>query len=220
MIALVIGSTGLVGREIIKALLARPDIEKVISFVRRPAMRQHNLGYEKLEEHVVDFEKIESWKGLIKGDILFSALGTTRGQAGSKEEQYKVDYQYQWDIARIAKENGAHSYVLISSVGANAESPFFYLQMKGELEKDIGILGFKKIRILRPAALKGQREKPRLGERIGTRVLDLALPLIPKALKSQIRPIDAKIVADVAVRSAFKEHLGTLVYNSSDIWLD
>lgn len=220
MIAIVIGSTGLVGGEIIKALLGRADIEKVISFVRRPVMQQHNLGYEKLKEHVVDFEKIESWKALVKGDILFSALGTTRSQAGSKEEQYKVDYQYQWDIARIAKANGIHSYVLISSVGANAESPFFYLQMKGELEKDIGILVFKKIRILRPAALKGQREKPRLGERIGTRIVDLALPLIPKSLKSKIRPIDAKIVADVAVRSVFKEHLGTLVYNSSDLWLD
>ncbi|MBK7891268.1 MAG: NAD(P)H-binding protein [Bdellovibrionales bacterium] len=220
MIAIVIGSTGLVGGEIIKSLLARADIEKVISFVRRPTEQRRLPGLEKLEEHVEDFDKIESWKSLIKGDVLFSALGTTRSQAGSKEEQYKVDYQYQWDIARIAKENGVHSYVLISSVGADAESPFFYLQMKGELEKDIGILGFKKIRILRPAALKGQRKKPRLGESMGTRILDLALPLVPKALRSQIRPVEATLVADVAVRSAFKEHLGTLVYDSSDIWLD
>ena len=220
MIAIVIGSTGLVGGEIIKSLLARADIEKVISFVRRSTEQRRLQGSEKLEEHVVDFDKIESWKDLIKGDVLFSALGTTRSQAGSKEEQYKVDYRYQWDVARTAKENGVHSYVLISSVGADAESPFFYLQMKGELEKDIGILGFKKIRILRPAALKGQREKPRLGERIGTRILDLAIPFIPKTLRSQIRPVEAKMVADVAVRAAFKEHLGTLVYDSSDIWLD
>lgn len=220
MIALVIGSTGLVGGEIIKSLLTRADIEKVISFVRRPTERHRLPGSEKLEEHVVDFEKTDSWRGLIKGDVLFSALGTTRSQAGSKEEQYKVDYQYQWDIARIAKENGVHSYVLISSIGADAESPFFYLQMKGELEKDIGILGFKKIRILRPSALKGQREKPRFSERLGTRILDLAIPLVPKALKSHIRPVEARMVADVAVRSALKEHLGTLVYDSSDIWLD
>lgn len=219
LIAVVIGSTGLVGSEVIKALFARPDVEKVKSFVRRPSQTENLPGSEKLEEHIVDFAKVETWKKLLIGDALFSCLGTTRSQAGSKAAQYKVDYQYQLDVARMAKEWGVQTYILISSIGADANSPFFYLKMKGQLERDVETLGFAKTRILRPAPLKG-RHGSRLGEQLGIRVLELALPLFPKGLKEHLRPVEARTVAEIAVRSAFKEHLGTLVYDSANIRLD
>ena len=113
--AIVIGSTGMVGKELVKKLIENEHYSEIISLVRRPS----GITNPKLDEHVIDFDRPETWKDLVKGDVLFSALGTTIAKAKSKEEQFKVDFTYQYNVAKIAVENGATSYVLISSAGAN-----------------------------------------------------------------------------------------------------
>ena len=131
MKALVIGATGATGRELVQLLLKDEDFDKVTIFVRNAP----TINHKKLKIQVIDFKKIEKNKDLIKGDILFSALGTTKKDAGEKDQQYEIDYTYQYEFAKIAADNGVGQLSLVSSVGANAKSSFFYPKIKGALEE-------------------------------------------------------------------------------------
>lgn len=204
---LIIGSTGLVGREIIRLLL---DDHEVHSFSRRKL----GLSHPNLHEHIVDFDKIETWQDLLSGDVLFSAMGTTLKAAGSKNAQFKIDHDYQWKVAKVAANNGVSSYVLISSVNADSTSLFFYLRMKGELEDKVSLLPFRSINILRPGPLKGDREKERLGEIISTKILDL----MPKVLATPgIRPILASSVAKMAVKTGLEQFKGIRIIGPREL---
>lgn len=207
------------GREITKLCLSNPSFDSVSIFVRRTSDLKSFDTRGILKEHIVDFDRIPDWSKNLKGDVLFSALGTTAGKAGSEEEQYKVDYQYQWDVAHAARQNGISTYVLISSVGANAESPFFYLRTKGELEADVTMLGFPNLRILRPSILSGHREETRIVEVIADGLLSRAEKILPRKLfPLRFKPIPAEVVAHAALRAAAKTHQGALTFDPADLW--
>lgn len=221
--AMVIGATGLVGREIVKLLLEKQEISKVTTFVRRPSNLKMLDRAGKMQEHLVDFDRVKNWSRLLTGDALFSAMGTTMRTAGSEEAQYKVDYQYQWDVAHAARENGCTTYVLISAAGANPDSPFFYPRTKGELEADIGILNFPSLRILRPGLLKGDRDAiqspPRTFERAANRILDSASRVLPRTLfPLKLKPIPVETVARAAVNASLKSHAGALIFGPEELW--
>jgi uncharacterized protein YbjT (DUF2867 family) len=203
MKAIVIGATGLVGRHITESLLQNPSINEVVVFVRR----QLPFSNPKLKVHIVDFEKMD-WKNEIQGDVLFSALGTTIKVAGTKEAQYRIDHDYQFQVAEAASKNGVSSYVLISSVNADEKSRFFYLKMKCELEEKVRNLPFKSISILRPGPLKGHREKERLNEQVANGILDH----LPSFLVTPgMRPVDGKKVAQVAVKEGLSGKSGVRI---------
>ena len=124
--ALVIGATGATGQEIVSQLFENDSFNSVSIFVRKDP----NITHSKLKTYVIDFSKVEDYKDLIKGDVLFSCLGTTLRDAGSKDKQYSVDYTYQYEFAKIASDNGVPIYSLVSSTGANKNSPFFYPKIK------------------------------------------------------------------------------------------
>ncbi|PWJ42589.1 NAD-dependent epimerase/dehydratase family protein [Sediminitomix flava] len=193
--ALVIGATGLVGKNLVQLLLHDAAYDKVIVFARRST----NIGHSKLQEHIVDFDHIESWKELLKGDVLFSAMGTTIKKAGSKDVQYKIDYTYQYDVAKAASEQGVNQYVLVSSSGANAKSPIFYARMKGELDEAVIKLNFEKVAIIRPSVLVGEREERRFGEMIGIKLGKVLSAILPPIAK--YKPIRGETVAQAMINS-------------------
>ncbi len=216
---MIVGATGLVGHEIAKLSLRSPEVKEVSVFVRRPTLLRPFDDRRILKEHIVDFERIDDWAKLLTGDTLYSALSTTAKVAGSKDAQYKVDYQYQWDIAHAARQNGCRTYVLISASGADADSPFFYLRTKGELEKDVAVLDFPLLRILQPGLLQGDRPAPRLGEIIADKVLSRIEKVVPKFLfPLKLKPIPAETVAHAAVQAASKPHAGSLKFGPADLW--
>ena len=100
--SIVIGATGATGKELVVRLLEDSDFSSVSIFVRKkPA-----ISHKKLKIYKIDFSKIGDYRELIKGDVLFSCLGTTLKTVGSKVKQYKVDYTYQYEFAKYASENG------------------------------------------------------------------------------------------------------------------
>jgi len=197
-VAIVLGATGLVGKQLVKLLIKDKTFTKIKVFVRRST----NILDEKIEEHIINFGDTNSYKSEIKGDVLFSCLGTTIKQAGSKNEQYKVDFTYQYDFAQIAANNGVSNYVLVSSTSASSKSRIFYSRIKGELEDAISELSFKKISIIRPSVLVGEREESRSGEIIASKVFNVVGKIAP--FLNKYRPIKGEEVA-LALINSFKK---------------
>ena len=193
--ALVLGASGAMGRELVKLLLDDSNFSQVSVFVRTVP----KISDVKLKIHKIDFAKLEEYKGLIKGDILFSALGTTKKEAGGKKEQYLVDYTYQYEFAKMASDNGVTNYSLVSSTGANSNSSFFYPKIKGELEESVKKLNFKKIDIFQPPMLIRQPDLMRSGEKSGIKFLNAVNKI--GILKSQ-KPLNVKDLALKMIKEA------------------
>jgi uncharacterized protein YbjT (DUF2867 family) len=211
MNALLIGASGLVGGRLLSLVLDDVRFANVLSFGRRKTGKSH----PKLVEHVVDFDSPAVWSEMVRGDVAFSALGTTAGQAGSQAAQRKVEYDYQLHFAQAAVKNGIPVYVLCSAASANPHSRMFYSRIKGELDRDVQKLGFDRVRIMRPSLLGGDRESPRLGEKIGS----LALRgLNAVGLARRYREIDGSVVARAMLASAFDPEAGTRIFTLDEIF--
>ena len=187
--ALIIGATGATGRELVNKLLLDDDFTQVSIFVRNAPTIKH----KKLKIHEIKFKELEKYKDKIKGDILFSALGTTKKDAGGKDQQYEIDYTYQYEFAKIAAENGVGQFSLVSSVGANAKSSFFYPKIKGALEEAVKKLDFQKIDIFQPPMLIRQPDLMREGEKSGIKILNRLNKI--GILKSQ-KPLAVEALAE------------------------
>lgn len=208
--AIVLGATGLVGSALVRRLLADERFGSVRTLVRRPAGTRD----ARLEEHVVDFDAPGSWSGLVRGDVLFSALGTTLRAAGSQEAQRKVDHGVQLRVAEAARRNGVETYVLVSAAGASPASRIFYSRMKGELERDVEALRFPRARILRPGLLDGERREVRSGERWALRLLRPLAPVLP----ASARPIRVEVVARAAIAAALDPAPGARRYEAGELF--
>jgi uncharacterized protein YbjT (DUF2867 family) len=172
----VAGATGLVGREILRGLLADETVAAVHSLGRRPTGLQH----PRLTSHVVDFTSLPPLPDL---DEAYLALGTTIKVAGSQSAFRAIDFDANLAVARAAKAAGACRVGLVSAMGADARSRIFYSRVKGELEEALTALGFVALVIARPSFLAGDREalgQPvRAGEKLALRVGALLRPLMP-----------------------------------------
>src|SRR2546423_1011567 len=196
-IAIVIGATGLVGSSLVKQLLN----DDRFSTIRVLARRGSGIQHPKLEEHLINFDNPAEWQQLVKGDVLFSALGTTIKKAGSQQEQYKIDHDYQYNVAKAAADNGVPVYVLVSAAMASEKSMIFYSRMKGELERDSKQLPFQYIHILQPGILTGDRKENRSGEKISIALIRFLNRL---GIARRQKPIDASIVARAMINVSFK----------------
>lgn len=206
----VIGATGLVGKELVKLLLENENFEKVRIFVRRDT----GLQQLKLEQKIIDFRNKETWQKFLTGEVLFSALGTTLKQAGSKEKEYEVDFTFNFNFAQAAKDNGIKNYVLISSIGANAKSRIFYTRMKGELDETVSKIGFENLAILRPSSLTGDRKEKRLSEIISLPVLNF----LTKFMLKKYRPIKGKTVAKAMINAVLKPESDRTVWEADEVF--
>lgn len=194
MKALVIGATGATGKDLVSQLLTDNGYDEVNVFVRRPLAVEN----PKLKTHIVNFDKPEEWKDLVKGDVAFSCLGTTLKTAGSKEAQRKVDYDYQYNFAKAAKENEVEDYILVSSYGAHPKSKLFYSRMKGELEQSIKDLHFNKLTIFQPGMLE-RKDSERTGEVLGGKIIKFANKF---GVLTQQKPLPTEVLAKAMINSS------------------
>jgi uncharacterized protein YbjT (DUF2867 family) len=207
--AIVIGSTGMIGLELVHQLLRHDHYESVTTLSRRST----GISHPKLQEHLIDFDKPETWTSFVQGDVLFSTLGTTQAKEGSKEGEYKVDYVYQLTVAEAAVKNGVPAYVLVSSAGANPKALSFYMKTKGQLDEKVNTLPFKSTVIMRPGQLDGERLEKRSAEKIGLKIM---YGINKLGILRKIKPIHSSQLAKAMITVAGNE--GKNMYTLNEIF--
>lgn len=211
-IAIIIGSTGLTGSHLLKALLTGNAYEKVISFVRTAS----KISHPKLVQHVVDFDVPESYKDLVEGNDMFCCLGTTIKKAGSQDAFEKVDLEYPVMFAKVAATKGVKQFSIISSLKANSKSNNFYLRTKGRCEEALRTIPFQSISIFRPSLLLGNRKEFRFWEKLVAPIMRFISIFLIGRLK-KYRPINSKRLAYAMYSIAQQSTVGYHVYESDNI---
>lgn len=210
--ALLLGATGLVGGHVLDLLLHDPAYGGVLVLGRRAAPREH----PKLRQETVDFDRLRDFSGVVRAQDVFCCLGTTIRAAGSREAFRRVDLDYPRAVAEAGARNGAERFLLVSAMGANANSSVFYNRVKGEAEDAVRTLPFKEVAILRPALLLGERTERRPGEALAQRLAPRLTPLLRGPLR-KYRPVEAATVARAMVRLARSGGRGVRLVESDGI---
>ncbi len=200
--ALVLGATGLVGRELLRQLLDDPAFRQIVVVARRAT----GVVHPKLDEHLLDLARMDQRPALFAVDTIFCALGTTIKVAGSQEAFRRVDHEYPIAAAKLGLAAGAQHFLLVSSLGANPKSRVFYSRVKGEVERDLTALPYPSITIARPSLLAGDRGEFRLGEQLALRFGWLMPP--------GIRPIPAADVAGALIEAGREQAPGVHILES------
>ncbi|EPR0604075.1 TPA: NAD(P)H-binding protein [Escherichia coli] len=202
---LITGATGLVGGHLLRMLINEPKVNAIAAPMRRPlgdmpgVFNPHDPQLSDALAQVID-----------PIDIVFCCLGTTRREAGSKEAFIHADYTLVVDTALTGRRLGAQHMLVVSAMGANAHSPFFYNRVKGEMEEALIAQNWPKLTIARPSMLLGARSKQRMNE-------TLFAPLF-RLLPGNWKSIDARDVARVMLAESMRpEHEGVTILSSSEL---
>lgn len=198
--AIVIGATGLVGRELLKQLNQIESCEKITAIVRHEDAELKSL--EKVQQFSLDDFLLLNDEDANGYSHAFSCLGTTLKKAGSKQNFYNVDYEMNAHFADLFETTDTH-YLLISAMGANAQSKIFYNKVKGELENHIHSLNLKYVSILRPSLLLGERQEQRTLEDMTQKLYQKFSHLVPNTFK--YKPVTAEQVAHTMVDAALTQ---------------
>lgn len=197
---LLAGATGLVGGGVLSLALAGADGPRLVAPVRRPLAHAHPRLSALVTDLSAGSEALSSAVAAVAPQVLayICCLGTTLKQAGSREAFLAVDRELVLRLGEVARRLGAGHAILVSSVGASAQSGNFYLRVKGEAERGLAELGFERLDLLRPGLLLGERGERRFAEGLGQRLAPLANPLLLGGLR-RYRAIAAADVAAAAV---------------------
>ncbi len=206
------GATGLVGRHCLARLLEDPSFDRVIAIGRRPPP----ISHPSLEPLIVDFEEWCRDPQLPLCDTVICCLGTTRRKAGSRAAFRRVDRDYPVALARAGREAGAARFLLVSAVGANPRSRFFYNRVKGEAETAVQGPGYDFVGIVRPSLLLGEREESRAAESIAALIGRRVGPLLRGGLR-RYRPVHAADVAGALVALASSADRGVRIVESEEV---
>lgn len=199
-----LGSTGLVGKNVLRLLARLDQIQHVYCPVRAvPQFSELGIseGSSKIDFEQINFESHEKLRaGFLGCEAVICCLGTTRKKAGSKAVQEKIDLRLPLSLAAIAKKEGVKHFLCVSAQGANSASPFFYNRLKGMLEEGLTMMGFESLTLVRPSLLLGKHKEPRFGEDLMQKVFGRH----PEYLPSFFRPVHAETVAAHLVASLLK----------------
>ena len=207
--AILAGATGLIGSKLLELLLNEDAYSRVVALSRKKL----TVSNTKLLNIVVDFDNLQNYSSLLKGDDVFCCLGTTIKEAGSKGAFRKVDYDYPVSLAKTTHQEGARQFLLVSALGANKNSSIFYNRVKGEVQEAVGKMEFEGLHIFQPSLLLGSRVRKRTGEYIGKAVMNTFDFFIPKKYKA----IESVKVARAMLTIANREQRGTIIYESDQL---
>ncbi|WP_425251639.1 NAD-dependent dehydratase [Janthinobacterium sp. NFX145] len=199
---ILIGATGLVGREVLRLALADGRVTAIVAPVRKPLP-----AHAKLDAPLVDFDRLPADAPWWQADAVICTLGTTMKVAGTRQAFRRVDHDYPLAAARLALAAGTRTYALNSAAGANAALRFFYNRVKGELERDLEALGFGSLTHVRPGLIGGERDVARAGEGAALRLLRVLGPVLPRRWRINPAPRIASALLAAALASAPGVHV-------------
>jgi uncharacterized protein YbjT (DUF2867 family) len=199
---LLVGATGLVGRNVLAQALRDPRIGRVVAPTRRPLPARPGL-----ENPVVDFDELPEEAPWWAVDGVICTLGTTIRTAGSQAAFRKVDHYYPLAVARHARRHGAQSFALNSAMGADPTSRFFYSRVKGDVETSLAGCGFPSLTLVRPGLIGGERDEIRPAEFLAQRVLGVLGPMLPRRYRLVPAENIATALIDAAVHAKTGRHI-------------
>lgn len=206
---MLIGVTGLVGRNCLPLLVTHKAYHKIVLFTDRPL----NLDHPKIQECVVDFDQLDDHAHLFQGHDFYCCLGSTPAKATDREAFYRRDYQQAFTAAKIAALNEVNQLLLLSAVGANAEANLYFSRVKGELEKSVKALPFWSAHIFQPSLLLKERNENRWGEKWANK-LGKVIDSATGGLLTKYKPVEAEVVAKAMINAAQQLRAGVHVYPS------
>lgn len=203
-IAILIGATGLTGAILLEKLLSDTTIKTVKLFSRNSAENKH----QKIEEYLIDMYHLNDQIVNFTGDVVFCCIGTTKAKTPDKETYRKIDYGIPVAAANLSKQNGIHTFIVISSLGADSKSNVFYSRIKGEMERGVLSANIENTYILQPSLISGVRREKRLGEQLANIFMRILDPKIPRKYKA-IYPETIALAMLVLSKKGYDEHIIT-----------
>ncbi|ENX21101.1 NAD(P)H-binding protein [Acinetobacter sp. CIP 102136] len=206
---IVIGATGLVGKQLIKRLQDEPTCQQITAVVRK---HQNDLdALDKVQQLVLEDFLMLNDQDVSKHSHGFSCLGSTMKKAGSKQAFYSIDYTINAHFAELLQQTSAH-YLLLSAMGADPQSHFYYNRVKGELEEYVQTLTLDRISLIRPSLLIGERPEQRFLEDIAQQVYHKVSRFIPDSFA--YKPVTADQVAHTMVEAALTQTVKFEIYDN------
>jgi uncharacterized protein YbjT (DUF2867 family) len=208
-VALLAGSTGLIGGQLLTLLLADDYYTSVVAVSRKPL----GISNPKLTNVVCELHELGTALVEVNANDVFCCLGTTMRNAKTKEAFRAVDFDAPLALAHITKQNGATNYLIVSALGANKDSSIFYNRVKGEVEEAIDQVGFDCLHILQPSLLMGPRKEQRAGEGAAQTFYKIFGFLIPKKYAA----IESIKVARALIAFAKQQRFGKHLHSSAEM---
>jgi uncharacterized protein YbjT (DUF2867 family) len=205
--AILFGASGFIGGYLLDELLNNPEYEQVTVVVRKPLP----VAHPKLKMLIGDFKTLPNLKADFAADEIFIALGTTRKNTPDLEDYYRVDHDYPVLAAKMAKQKGATSVFIVTAIGSDANSRFFYVKTKGEVERDIIALDFRHTHIFQPSMILGNRVEKRAMEKTLIKIWGIVDSLFVGGL-NRYKGIDGKNVAKAMAKAAKNQHDKVKIY--------
>lgn len=207
--AIILGATGLTGRALLDLLISDPDFELIKLFSRRSI----GVSHPKIKEFLVDLFELESESASFTGDVVFCCIGTTKSKTPNRKVYRQIDYGIPVAAAKLCRKAGIPNFIVISAIGANAQSRLFYNRTKGEMERDVLKEQIPNTFILQPGLLVGKRDEKRPGEAFASGFFGLINPILPLRYRS----ISAESVAQTMWLLS-KQTGGSRVMDQKEMW--
>ncbi len=210
--AIILGATGLTGNLLLHKLIEdeRYDSIKLLS-----RTKINNLP-EKVTQFIGDLLKLDTYKADFTADEVYCCIGTTASKTPDKKLYSQIDYGIPVTAAKLSKANKIETFLVVSSLGANAKSKIFYNKTKGKMENDVLNQQIKNTFIFRPSLIGGDRQERRVLEKIGITIFKIIQPLFIGKLK-QYKITDAKNIAQAMINLANSNNYDKTIITSSDI---
>jgi len=172
--AILLGGSGAVGSELLQLLLADNRYEKIKLFARSSI----NVRDTKIEEHLVNLFELENYADVFTGDEVYCCIGTTKAKTPDKKTYHAIDYGIPVAAAKLAADNGIETYVVVSAIGADADSSVFYNRTKGEMQEAVLAENIHKVHLLQPSLILAERKDNRIVEKIAEGFMWVINPLL------------------------------------------
>jgi dTDP-4-dehydrorhamnose reductase len=210
--AIIVGSSGLIGSQLVRLISNNNQFSEVLLLVRHPV----EVNNSKIKQLVINFDELLKYSADIKGDIIFSCIGTTRYKTPDADLYTKIDMTYPLEIARLGLLNGVTQFHIVTSLNSNPNSSSSYLRLKAKIEEELKKMNYPGLHIYQPSYLYGDRKETRIADKIMKPLSYLIDPLLFGSLK-KYKSIKAEKVAKAMINQSLKNLKGIFTYPSIQI---